>query len=217
MTMKTFGTNIWLSILRHFKKKLMTGLLVVIPLGITIFILKFLFNLADGVLAPVLTRMVTWFHAEAEYVPGLGMLSGLIVIYIAGVIAGNLLGRRMVAWWDDALSRIPVVKTIYSSSKQVANVFSPGDKNAFRRAVYVEFPCAGSYAIAFQTGTVPAASGKRYASVFVPTAPNPTGGYVLFLEEEKVYPADFGVEEAMKIVVSGGMVTPDLIRAAKLQ
>jgi len=204
------------ALVRHLKKRLMTGLLIVIPVGITIFILKFLFNLADGVLAPVIARMVTWFHAEAEYIPGLGMIAGLIIVYLAGLLAGNLLGRRMVAWWDEALSHIPLVKSIYASSKQVTNVLSSEGKEE-RRAVWVEFPCAGSYAIAFQTGVVPAVSGKRYASVFVPTAPNPTSGYVLFLEEEKVYPADIGVEEAMKIVVSGGMVTPAQIKAAKLQ
>lgn len=210
-------TGLGQRVLRHLKKTLMTGLLVVIPLGITIFILKFMFNLADGVLAPAITRVVTWLHAETEYIPGLGMIAGLIVIYLAGLLAGNLLGRRMVAWWDEVLSRIPLVKTIYSSSKQVANVFSPGEKSSARRAVFVEFPCAGSYAIAFQTDSVPTDSGKHYASVFVPTAPNPTSGYVLFIEEDKVYPAHLGVEEAMKIVVSGGMVTPEMIQAAKLQ
>ena len=204
------------AIIRHLKKRLMTGLLIVIPVGITIFILKFLFNLADGVLGPSIAKIVTLFHAEADYIPGLGMIAGLVIIYLAGLLAGNLLGRRMVAWWEEALSRIPLVKSIYASSKQVTNVFSAEGKEE-RRAVWIEFPCAGSYAIAFQTGVVPAVSGKRYASVFVPTAPNPTSGYVLYLEEEKVYPASFGVEEAMKIVVSGGMVTPELIRAAKLQ
>lgn len=202
---------------RHLKKTLMTGLLVVVPIGITIFILKFLFNLADGVLAPYIAQVVTWFHAEADYIPGLGMIAGLIVIYLAGLLAGNLLGRKMVTFWEDLLTRIPVVKTIYTSTKQITNVFNPEGKDAFRRAVYVEFPSAGIYSIGFQTGTVPAESGKRYVTVFVPTAPNPTSGYVIFLEESRVYPAGMGVEEAMKVVVSGGMVTPETIRAAQLQ
>ena len=115
------------------------------------------------------------------------------------------------------MARIPLVKSIYTSSKQIIHVFSSGAKGSFRRAVYVEFPKEGSYSLAFVTNSVSSASGKVYNTVFVPTSPNPTSGYVLLLEEHKVYPAAFGVEEAMKIIMSGGMVTPNVIRAEKLQ
>ena len=203
--------------LRHLKTKLGTGLLVVIPLGITIFILRFLFNVADGVLAPMLRKTATFFFGEGSYIPGLGVIAGVLVVYAAGVVATNVFGRRLVDYWDALLSRIPLVKSIYVSSKQIIHVFSKGGREAFRRAVYVEFPLEGCFSIAFITNSVRSESGKRYYTVFIPTSPNPTSGYVLLLEDHKVYPTAFGVEEAMKIIMSGGMVTPEVIRAEKLQ
>ena len=202
---------------KHLKTKLGTGLLVVIPVGITLFILRFLFGVADGVLAPLIRRTVTFFFGEKSYVPGLGMIAGLLVVYAAGVLATNVLGKRLVDAWDSLLSRIPLVKSIYLSSKQITQVFSAGGRDAFRRAVYVEFPKEGSYSIAFVTNSVKTESGKTYFTVFIPTSPNPTSGYVLFLEEHRVYPTSFGVEEAMKVIMSGGMVAPEVIRADKLQ
>ena len=201
----------------HLRKKLGTGLLVVIPVGITLFILRFLFNVADGVFAPFIRRTVIFFFGEHSYIPGLGMIAGLLIVYLAGLVATNVFGRRLVDYWDHLLSRIPLVKSIYTSSKQIINVFSQGGRNSFRKAVYVEFPLEGCFSIAFITNSVTSASGKHYHTVFIPTSPNPTSGYVLLLEESRVYPAAFGVEEAMKIIMSGGMVTPEVIRAAKLQ
>lgn len=209
------GPGRW--IVNHLRKMLGTGLLVVIPVGITLFILRFLFNVADGVLAPSIRETVSFFFGERSYIPGLGMIAGLLVIYLAGLLATNVFGRRLVDYWDHLLSRIPVVKSIYTSSKQIINVFSHGGRNSFRRAVYVEFPLEGCFSIAFITNSVVSASGKHYHTVFIPTSPNPTSGYVLLLEESKVYPTAFGVEEAMKIIMSGGMVTPEVIRAEKLQ
>jgi uncharacterized membrane protein len=214
---ETGGTGVGRALINHLKKKFGTGLLVVIPLGITIFILRFLFNLADGVLAPAIQRTVHFFFGEGHYIPGLGMIAGILVIYGAGVVATNMFGRRLVDYWERLLSRIPVVKSIYTSSKQILHVFSAGKNGSFRRAVYVQFPMEDSYSLAFITNTVRAESGKRYHTVFVPTSPNPTSGYVLILEEHRVYPAAFGVEEGMKIIMSGGMVTPEVIRAEKLQ
>jgi len=204
-------------LVNHLKKKFITGLLVVIPVGITIFILRFLFSLADGVLAPSIKKGVGFFFGEGRYIPGAGMIAGILAVYLAGVVATNVLGRRMVDFWDRLLSRIPLVKSIYTSSKQITSVFSKGGKGSFRQAVYVEFPRAGCFSIAFITNSVKAASGKPYFTVFIPTSPNPTSGYVLILEESQVYPAAFGVEEAMKIIMSGGMVTPEIFHAGKLQ
>jgi uncharacterized membrane protein len=201
----------------HLKHKLGAGLLVLIPVGITIFILRFLFNLADGVLGPYIRAIATWFFGTGAYIPGLGMIAGLLVVYLTGLLATNVLGKRMVFFWDDLLSRIPFVKTIYLSSKQFMEVFSKKGRGSFRRAVYVDFPKEGSYSIAFITNEVPTRSGKTYYTCFIPTSPNPTSGYVLILEEHQVYPASFSVEEAMKIIMSGGMVAPEMIKAEKLQ
>jgi uncharacterized membrane protein len=196
-------------VMQHLKTKLFTGLLVVIPLGLTIFILRFLFDFADGFFAPAMRKGAELILGEGHYFPGLGMVAGIIVLYVAGVVASNILGRRMVTFGEWLLGRIPLVKSIYMSSKQLTEVVSKGGKGNFSRAVYIEFPLAGCYSIAFLTNTTHAPSGQGYHTVYVPTAPNPTSGYVLVLPEEKVYPAPFGVEEAMKLVVSGGMVAPE--------
>ena len=214
---KKHGFNPGWFLLNHLRRKLAAGLLVVIPVGLTLFILRFLFNLADGVLAPYITRAVDLLVGEGHYIPGLGMIASLIVLYLSGVIASNVLGGRLVGFGDSIMSRIPLVKSIYSSSKQFIQVFSRTGKDSFRRAVYVEFPMEGSFSIAFVTNSVTSDSGKIYYTVFVPTSPNPTSGYVLLLEEHRVYPTTFNVEEAMKIVMSGGMVAPDVIKAEKLQ
>jgi len=205
------------ALLGHFKRCMVTGLLLVIPLGITIFILRFLFNLADGVLAPAIQKTVALIFGKERYIPGLGMIAGIIVIYVAGLVASNVFGRRLVDYWDKVLSRIPFVKSIYTSSKQIINVFSTGKKGSFRKSVYVEFPKEGCFSIGFITNTTNTVSGKRYHTIFVPTSPNPTSGYVLLLEDNKVFPTAFGVEEAMKIIMSGGMVAPEVIKAEKLQ
>ena len=205
-------------ILSHFKGKLTAGLLVVIPVGVTIFILRFLFNLADGMLAPYIKDAAEFvFGEEGRYIPGLGMIVGLLVIYVSGVVASNVFGRRIVDTWDRLLARIPLVKSIYTSSKQLMQVFSKSGRNSFRKAVYVEFPKNGTYSLAFITNTVSTPSGKRYYTCFIPTSPNPTSGYVLILEENSVYPTSFGVEEAMKVIMSGGMVVPEQILSEKLQ
>lgn len=209
--------NIGWRLANHLRKKLTTGLLVVIPVGITIFILRFLFDVADGVFAPVIKKTVAFFFGAGSYIPGLGMIAGLIVLYLTGVVATNVFGRRLVDFWDRLLSRIPVVKSIYLSSKQITNVFSQGGKSSFRHSVYVEFPKEGCFSIAFITNSIRSESGKRYYTIFIPTSPNPTSGYVLLLEEDKVFPTAFGVEEAMKIIMSGGMVTPEVIKAERLQ
>jgi len=203
-------------LIQHLKTSLMAGLLVVIPVGITIFILKFLFNFADGFLGPLIARVVRIFYVNSGYIPGLGVIAGLLVIYLTGVLTANFLGRRLLALSEDLLCRIPLVKLIYSSSKQVTKVFSTNSKDE-RRAVFVEYPSAGSYAIGFQTTSLESMEREHFYSVFVPTAPNPTSGFILYVNANKVFPAPFGVEEAMKIIVSGGVVAPAMINVNRTQ
>lgn len=209
--------NPWGWLVNHLKNKLVAGLLVIIPIGITLFILRFLFDMADGVLAPWLRQGASRVFGEEIYIPGLGMVAGLLFLYLTGVLVSNVLGKAILSGLDSLSMRIPVVKSVYSFSKQVMQIFSRSGQETFRRAVYVEFPLPGTYSIAFVTNTILAESGKRYVSCFIPTSPNPTSGYVLILPEERAFAAAFGVEEAMKMIMSGGVVAPDKIRAEHLQ
>jgi uncharacterized membrane protein len=190
---------------RHLKGKFITGLFVVVPLGITLFILKFLFNFADGILGSYLDSIFSAFIVHREYhIPGLGMLTGAVVIYLSGILATNVMGTRILRWWDDILSRIPLVKSIYNSSKQLTQVFKEG-KTSYRRAVFVEWPRVGVRAVGFVTAEVER-DGEKLVVVYVPTMPNPTSGFALFFRECDVHESGMTVEEAVKFVVSGGAV-----------
>lgn len=188
----------------HLKNKFITGLFVVVPLGITIFILKFLFNFADGILGSYLDSLLSAILESEAHIPGLGMLTGFIVIYLSGLLATNVMGNRMLKWSDQLLSRIPLVKSIYSSSKQLTQVFKEG-KTSYRRAVFVEWPRVGVRAVGFVTAEVER-NGEKLVVVYVPTMPNPTSGFALFFNESDVYESGMTVEEAVKFVVSGGAV-----------
>ncbi len=191
-------------VLDHLKGKFATGLFVVIPVGITIFILKFLFNFADGILGTYLDDIVTAFAHRETHFPGLGMLTGAVVVYLCGLLATNVFGTQFLKWGDQLLSRIPLVKSIYTSSKQLTQVFKEG-KTSYRRAVFVEWPRKGVRAVGFVTAEV-VREGEHLVVVYVPTMPNPTSGFALFFREDEVSDCGMSVEEAVKFVVSGGMV-----------
>ncbi len=192
------------SVVNHLKGKFFAGLFVVIPLGITIFILKFLFNFADGILGAYLDTLFSAISHRETHFPGLGMITGAIVIYLTGLVATNVLGTQFLHWGDEILSRIPLVNSIYTSSKQLMKVFSEG-KSSYRRAVLVEWPRPGVRAVGFVTAEVER-DGERLLVVYVPTMPNPTSGFALFFREADVCDSGMTVEEAVKFVVSGGVV-----------
>jgi uncharacterized membrane protein len=201
---KTEHLTVSEKIIRHLQRTFTKGLFVVIPLGITIFILKFLFNFADGILGPHLAAVYSYFAHHPVYIPGLGMIFGVIVIYCAGLAAGNILGNSFFHWADTMLARIPVVKSVYTSSKQLTQVFREG-RSAYSRAVFVEWPRKGVRAVGFVTAEV-IDHGEPFIVVYVPTMPNPTSGFALYFRPEEVYDSGMTVEEAVKFVVSGGVV-----------
>jgi uncharacterized membrane protein len=191
-------------ILDHLKEKFFTGMFIVIPLGITIFILKYLFSFADGILGTYLDDLLTAITRRESHFPGLGMVTGAVVIYLAGLLATNVMGTQLLKWGDELLSRIPLVRSIYTSSKQLTQVFKEG-KSSYRRAVFVEWPRPGVRAIGFVTAEMDR-DGEKLVVVYVPTMPNPTSGFALFFREDEVRESGMTVEEAVKFVVSGGMM-----------
>ena len=191
-------------LLKHLKGTFIAGLFVVIPVGITIFILKFLFNFTDGILSSYLDRLFSIFIGQELHFPGLGIITGAVVIYLAGLLATNVLGNQLLKLGDKLMASIPLVKSIYSSSKQLTKVFKEG-KSSYRRAVFVEWPRAGIRAVGFVTAEV-VRDGERLVVVYVPTMPNPTSGFALFFREDEVFDSGMTVEEALKFVVSGGAI-----------
>ena len=195
------------------KRYLIAGLLVWVPLGITIWVLHFLLTSLDQVLVvlPESLQPRTLFGFD---IPGLGVVVAFLILFATGVIAANFFGQRLIRAWESVLGRIPFVKSIYSSVKQVSDTLLSSKGNAFRKALLVEFPRPGSWTIAFQTGTPAAAVAPflpgDHISVYVPTTPNPTGGYFLMLPRAQVRELDMTVDEALKYIISMGVVSPRL-------
>ena len=193
------------------KRYLIAGLLVWVPLGITIWVLHFLLTSLDQILV-VLPEAIQPRALFGFDIPGLGVVVSFLILLVTGVVAANFAGQRLIRAWESVLIRIPFVKSIYSSVKQVSDTLLSSKGNAFRKALLVEFPRPGSWTIAFQTGT-PAASVSphlpgEHVSVYVPTTPNPTGGYFLMLPRSQVRELDMTVDEALKYIISMGVVAP---------
>jgi uncharacterized membrane protein len=196
---------------KKLKNIFLTGFAVVIPIGVTVYILFFIISIMDSVLAVMPERLhpdrLLGFH-----IPGLGVIVTLILIFLVGLIARSWFGHRIVGAWEKLLSRIPFVRSIYQATKQLVNTLFRGEARHFRKVVLLEFPRKGIYTVAFVTGEARGEpgnrTGKTYINVFVPTAPNPTSGYYLMVPEDDVIPTDMTVEEAFKLVISGGLVVP---------
>ena len=193
------------------KRILIAGLLVWAPLGITIWVLHFLVTTLDQTLG-LLPDAWQPDRLLGFHVPGLGVLLSFLILLVTGVIAANFLGARLILVWEAVLGRIPVVKSIYSSVKQVSDTLLSDKGNAFRKALLVEFPREGSWTIGFLTGTpdrsvAPHLPGD-HVSVYVPTTPNPTGGYFLMLPRSRVRELEMTVDEALKYIISMGVVAP---------
>jgi uncharacterized membrane protein len=193
------------------KRYLITGLLIWVPLVITGWVLNLLVSTMDNslLLMPEAWRTEKWlgFH-----IPGLGVILTLVIVFVTGLLAANIIGQRLVAFWEGALARIPVVNSIYNGVKQVSDtLFSPSGQ-AFRKALLVQWPREGMWTIAFLTG-VPGGDVVNhlqgdYVSVYVPTTPNPTGGYFVMVARANVIELDMSVDEALKYIISMGVVSP---------
>lgn len=200
-------------IFKHLRTKIFTGILVILPLGITLLVLNFVFNFLDSILKPLMPKVTFFLFGREFYLPGLGILSVLIVLYILGLIATNVLGRKLVHWGDRLFTAIPVVKNIYTSSKQLTDAFSATRKGSFRQAVFVEFPKEGSFVLGFVTNEIKDLQNQKRMTVFVPTAFVPPQGILLFLPVDKVLPSNLTIEEAIKAIMSVGIVTPHILPA----
>jgi uncharacterized membrane protein len=193
------------------KKYLITGLLIWIPLVITIWVLKVIFDALDQSLL-LLPDSFQTEHWLGVHVPGLGAILTIVVVFLTGVFATNFFGARIVLLWHQVLARIPVVNSIYSSVKQISDTLFSSSGQAFRKALLVQWPHEGAWTIAFLTGTpggdvlthVP----EDCLSVYVPTTPNPTGGYFVIVRRKDVIELDMSVDQALKYIISMGVVPP---------
>jgi len=193
------------------RRYLIAGLLVWVPLGITIWVLAFLIGTLDQTLL-LLPESIRPEALFGFHIPGLGVVLSAAILLLTGAIAANFFGARLIGISEALLGRIPVVKSIYSSVKQVSDTLLSEKGNAFRKALLVEYPAPGSWTIAFLTGAPASEVASRlpeeHVSVYVPTTPNPTSGYFLIVPKSRVHELDMTVDEALKYIISMGVVAP---------
>jgi uncharacterized membrane protein len=197
--------------MKRFRTYIVTGLLVWVPLGVTVFLVKFMVDFVDRslLLVPLDYRPDTLL---GMHIPGLGIVLTLFVLLLTGVLAANFLGRKLVHTWESILQRIPLVRTVYSAAKSFAEVVLTDNTESFKEVLLIEYPRKGLYSLCFQTSTqlgeVQARTGEEVICVFVPTTPNPTSGVMIMVPRKDVIVLDMQVEEAVKMVVSLGVVVP---------
>ena len=193
------------------KKYFITGLLIWVPLAITAWVLALIVRTMDQslLLLPEAYRPEQLF---GFYIPGVGVLITFLVVFFTGLFTANILGQKLVQFWEGLLGRIPVVKSLYYSVKQVSDTLFSGSGEAFRKVLLVRYPHPEAWAIAFQTGTPPSEVAQygdaEMISVFIPTAPSPVNGFFFYVRRRDVVELDISVDEALKYIVSMGVVVP---------
>lgn len=196
---------------QRIRRLFFTGLLILIPLALTLYILVALFRLMDGIFAPLVDRAVGAFF-PGVHVPGLGVLLTLAVIFGIGWLSTNVGGRRLIRMFEKVMGRIPVAKSVYGATKGIMEALSHEQREAFRRVVLVEYPKANIFALGFVTGSTqwPELHDKLsdVVLVFIPTTPNPTSGFLLLVPRSETLPLPFSVEEGIRMVISGGILLP---------
>lgn len=204
----------------HFKRILVTGLVILVPVTLTVYILKQIFDFMDGIFAPVIDKALGAYF-PGIHIPGLGLLLTLLVVLLLGWLSTNVVGRRLIQGAESLICRIPVAKSIYSATKGVLEAVSFDQGDAFQRVVLIEYPKENIFALAFVTKSArwPQLHPKTadLVLVFVPTTPNPTSGFLLLVPRVETIPMPMTVEEGIRMVISGGLLLPDLAGPKPLQ
>ncbi|MFW5947682.1 MAG: DUF502 domain-containing protein [Gemmatimonadota bacterium] len=191
---------------RLLRRRLIAGLIVIAPLGVTVYVLWWLFTTLDGILGRSL------YHRIGFAAPGLGLVALLLLLLIVGWAAEATVGARILGWWNAALDRVPLVSRLYNATRRIiGSVFGTEEHRFFRSVVLFEYPSSGQWALGFETGRAPRALDHRVANgitIFLPTAPNPVSGFLIIVPEEKVIRVPVTVEEGFTYVLSAGAVPP---------
>ena len=203
------------TVTRHVRLSLITGTLLLIPVALTYLIARFIFDVVDGVLKPLVEWVLERFGVDWT-VPGPGIVAALLLIYLIGVFVAFRLGHRVVEKAQAALLRIPFIGTIYSASRQLVESFSGTQETGFKRVVLIEFPRESVWSVGFLTDIITVHGVERMAMVYIPTAPLPNSGFLALIPFEDVLDTDLTVPVAMKMVFSAGIVSPASILTSKI-
>ncbi len=188
---------------KRLRTQFIAGILVVVPIGASILVLVWIFSAIDSILHPLVNAI--WHRT----IPGVGFATTLVLVYLVGVVATNVVGKRLIHYGESLLARVPVFRYLYTGVRQVLKGFATPDKTGFMQVVLVEFPRKGIRAIGFITNELTDKSGEKLLNVFIPTAPNPTTGFLQIMREEEVVRTGISAEDALRMVVSVGSMTPE--------
>ena len=199
------------NVINSFKKYFVTGLLVLVPATLTAFIIFETLNRID--------KIIPYKMLGIQRIPGLGVLTLILIIFFTGLIARNFIGRRMLATGDKIVAKIPIISRIYEAFKQISHAIFSEKRELFKKVVLIEYPRKGIYSIGFFTqdtrGVVQNMVSEDVVSVFLPTTPNPTSGYLLFVPKKEAIELDMTIEDAMKLIISGGAIMPESSKIPK--
>ncbi len=187
------------------RRVFLAGIFTAIPVYITYKILEVIFQFMDRFLAPVVQPIIR--HYLGFSIPGLGLVMMIITLFLLGLFVTNLLGRALYGYFEKILLRIPIVSNVYNFTKQIVQTFSPEQRSAFLKVVWLQYPRPGMWALGFVTGTSQSEDSEPHYNIFVPTTPNPTSGYVVFIAQKDTIEADLSIEEGFKLLISGGALS----------
>lgn len=187
----------------RLRRIFIAGILTAIPVYITIQLLQFILGVMDRILAPVVVRFIGFT------IPGLGLVMMVVFIFLLGLLVTNFLGRRLYAYFENLLLKVPVVSTIYNTSKQIVQTFSPDNRKAFQKVVWLEYPRRGIWSLGFVTGDSQSGDGEAYYNIFIATTPNPTSGFVIFVPQVDTLDSNMTIEEGFKLLISAGMISAE--------
>jgi len=187
---------------QNVKTAFISGLLVAIPLGITIFTFQFIFGFIDNIFGRYIREILPF------YIPGIGFISTFIIIFLIGAFVNHWLGKKMFERIEKRLSKLPILGSLYTVSRQIVEIIGSSRRKEFQKVIFLQYPAEGIWTIGFVTGQSLAADGMRMYNVFVPTTPNPTSGYMVFIPWEDAVDTRLSIEEGLKMLISGGMVSP---------
>ena len=194
---------------QQIKRHLIAGLLAIVPIALTFWILRFLFRFLDSFTAPILKNI-------GIEIPGLGIILTLLFICLLGLFITNVLGKTIFNWGERILTKLPLVNTIYNAVKQITNAFSGKSMKNFKQVIFIQYPRKGLWTMCFVTNQSKNESGDEFYHVFVPTTPNPTSGVFIVIPQKDAVHPDISVEEGLKSIISGGIIDPGISLSTKL-
>ena len=191
---------------RLVRNKFLTGILTLLPIYITYLLLRFIIGIAPDI--PYL-RTIPFFNDNEILTNIIEFLGALVIIFFIGLITSNVLGKRLFTLFENIMEKLPLINTIYTSSRQIMQTLTMPGKGNFKQVVLIEYPRKGLWTLAFVTAYSKSKSGEQYVHVFLPTTPNPTSGFMLFVKERDVRPSGLSIEEGLKTLISGGMISSE--------